>query len=112
MIFIPIIMSVLFYFIYYKSKKAIISIQYAGGEIAFDVKWFSQQEVDDFQRQLRLAKDMSLEEAENVTREKYINAMNNNTNNAQSQFNQVSTADELVKFADLLQKGMITQEEY
>ena len=38
--------------------------------------------------------------------------MNNNTNNAQSQFNQVSTADELVKFADLLQKGMITQEEY
>lgn len=51
-------------------------------------------------------------EAENVTREKYINAMNNNTNNAQSQFNQVSTADELVKFADLLQKGMITQEEY
>ena len=105
------ILSVIFYYLYFKSKSSIISIQYAGGEIAFDIKWFSQQEIDDFQRQLRLAKDMALEEAENVTREKYINAMSN-TNNIQQQFQQGSTADELVKYADLLQKGLITQEEF
>lgn len=54
---------------------------------------------------------MALEEVENVTKNKYINALNN-SNSKQEKSYHVSTADELVKFADLLQKGMITQEEY
>lgn len=54
---------------------------------------------------------MALEEAENVTKNKYINALNN-SNSQQEKSYHGSTADELVKFADLLQKGMITQEEY
>ena len=105
------ILSVVFYYLYFKSKSSIISIQYAGGEIAFNIKWFSQQEIDDFQRQLRLAKDMALEEAENVTREKYINTINS-ISNAQSHFQQGSTADELIKYANLLKNGLITQEEF
>ena len=45
------------FFAYFRSRLTLISIQYAGGEIAFNVNWFPQAEMDDFQKQLRLAKD-------------------------------------------------------
>ena len=45
------------FFTYFRSRLTLISIQYAGGEIAFNVNWFPQAEMDDFQKQLRLAKD-------------------------------------------------------
>lgn len=49
--------ALVFFFLYYKSKITLFTIQYAGGEIAFNINWFPQAEMDDFQRQLRLAKD-------------------------------------------------------
>ena len=80
-------------FLYFKNKISLISIQYAGGEIAFDIRWFSQNEIDNFQKQLRLAKDNVVD-----------NPINNNYN--------VSSADELIKYGQLLQKGLISPEEY
>lgn len=41
---------------YYDNKLSLISIQYAGGEIAFDIRWFSGQEINNFHQQLRLAR--------------------------------------------------------
>lgn len=88
---IPIILA--YVFLYFKNKISLISIQYAGGEIAFDIRWFSQNEIDNFQKQLRLAKDNVVD-----------NPINNNYN--------VSSADELIKYGQLLQKGLISPEEY
>lgn len=49
---------------YYDNKLSLISIQYAGGEIAFDIRWFSGQEINNFHQQLRLAKDKAVENYE------------------------------------------------
>lgn len=88
---IPIVLA--YVFLYFKNKISLISIQYAGGEIAFDIRWFSQNEIDNFQKQLRLAKDNVVD-----------TPVNNNYN--------VSSADELIKYGQLLQKGLISPEEY
>ena len=96
---------------YLISRLTLISIQFAGGEIAFDITWFSQKEIADFQRQLRLAKDKAIEEADNAVANKFTNAMNNLAYN-QGQQVQSSTADELIKYGELLKNGIITQEEF
>lgn len=85
---------------YYKSKHSFIIIQYAGGEIGYELKWFGNQEIELFQKQLRLAKDKNIEKENNPR----FNEVPNKT--------QTSIADELSKLADLLQKEIITQEEF
>lgn len=85
-------------FQYQRSKLSLIVIQYAGGEIGFDLKWFQSQEIELFQKQLRLAKDKVLEKEDNQT-----------LSEGQAK---VSIADELSKLADLKEKGVITQEEF
>lgn len=40
------------------SRKSLVTINFSGGEISFDRKWFTKEEFYDFQRQLYLAKDM------------------------------------------------------
>lgn len=96
---------------YFASRISLISIQYAGGEIAFNINWFPQEEISDFQRQLRLAKDRAIEESENAVANKFTQAMSNMNYN-QSYVAQPSAADELMKYADLLQRGLITKEEF
>jgi len=85
---------------YYKSKHSFIVIQYAGGEIGYELKWFGNQEIELFQKQLRLAKDKSIE------KEKSLGS------NEGSNIVKISIADELSKLADLLNKGVITQAEF
>lgn len=86
------------FFQYQRSKLSLIVIQYAGGEIGFDLKWFQNQEIELFQKQLRLAKDKVLEKEDNQT-----------VSEVQAKS---SVADELSKLADLLSRGAITQEEF
>ena len=86
------------FFRYQKSKLSLIVIQYAGGEIGFDLNWFQNQEIEVFQKQLRLAKDKVLEKENNQA-----------ISEAQAKN---SVVDELIKLADLLEKGVITQEEF
>lgn len=93
--FFFITLLVLFLYLYKKSQLSLISIQYAGGEIAFNIHWFSQNEIDDFQKMLRLAKDKVVDTT--------------NTNNT---ITPKSSADELMKYGELLQKGLISPEEY
>lgn len=73
-------------------------ISYAGGKIAFDVNYYYKAEIDDFQRQLRRAKD-------NISSLVSVQAVN--ISNASA-----GVADEIKKYAELLQQGAITQEEY
>lgn len=86
-----------------------ITIQYAGGEIGFGKKWFTQQEIDLFEKQIRVAKDKAVEASDNAVANKLQEAVSNMT---QSVTASNSKADELSKLADLLQKGAITQEEF
>lgn len=113
-IFIPIILLIVIFpifcfFMYYRSKVSMITIQYAGGEIGFDKKWFTQQEIDLFEKQIRVAKDRAIEASDNAVANKLQEAVSTITQSATSSS---SKADELSKLADLLGKGAITQEEY
>ncbi len=66
---------------YYDNKLSLISIQYAGGEIAFDIRWFSGQEINNFHQQLRLAKDKAVENYEYDMAKKISAAINGGNHN-------------------------------
>lgn len=91
------------FFDYLSKRKTLFEIQYAGGRIAFDVSYYAKAEIDDFQKQLRRAKDFSQETA--TVRTVAVEAPIQTS--AQS-----STVDDLRKYADLLKEGLISQEEY
>ncbi len=96
---------------YVHSKKTLLAIQFAGGEIGFDIRWFSEKEIADFQKQLRLAKDRAIEEADNEVANKLQEAVSSAAV-TQKVSQPVSVADELTKYANLLAQGLITQEEF
>lgn len=108
-IIILLVFAMFCFFMYQRSKVSMITIQYAGGEIGFDKKWYTQQEIDLFEKQIRLAKDKAVEASDNAVANKLQEAVSNLTQSATSQS---SKADELSKLADLLAKGAITQEEF
>jgi len=95
--------------LYLANRLNLFEIQYAGGKIAFNSKWYDKSEVDDFQRQIRLAKDNA---AQNDPLAAAINRMVAAPTPVSVAASQGSTADELKKFADLLAQGAITQDEY
>lgn len=66
---------------YYDNKLSLISIQYAGGEVAFDIRWFSGQEINNFHQQLRLAKDKAVENYEYDMAKKISAAINGGMHN-------------------------------
>ena len=105
--------TVVLFYTYFKSRKTLLTISYAGGCIAFDINWYPKRESDSFQKMLRIAKDKAVEEAENAT----ANAMRDviSTVTAQPAMNvqpQVSNADELVKYAQLYKDGLLSDEEF
>lgn len=85
-------------------RKTFFQIQYAGGCIAFNVSYYAKAEIDDFQKQLRRAKDLAEESASKgpviETPVQPAAAVQN------------SVPDDLRKYADLLKEGLISQEEY
>lgn len=83
-----------------KAEKTYFEIQYAGGKIAFDVSFYAKAEIDEFQKQLRLAKD---------------NAIKQENQTAPAVSVQTSAGDiteNLMKYAEMLKNGLISQEEY
>lgn len=112
-VIIPCLFTILFqmvcFFMYNRSKLSLITIQYARGEIGFNENWFTEQELDLFEKQIRLAKDRAIEASENAAAKKLQEAV---SNMAQSVSTPSSKADELFKLADLFQKGAITQDEF
>lgn len=103
-IFIPLaVLCFLAILDYFRKRKTLFEIQYAGGNIAFDVSFYAKAEIEDFQKQLRRAKDLSEETTtvKPVAVEPVMQASSHN-----------SAADDLRKYAELLKDGMISQEEY
>lgn len=49
---------------YILKRTNLFEISFAGGKIAFDIKLYDKSEIDDFQKQIRIAKDSILELAQ------------------------------------------------
>lgn len=115
LIFVP---AAALLFSYFKTRKTILTISYAGGCIAFDINWYSKEESEGFQKMLRIAKDKAVEDVENATanamREVMSNVVGTPVQPVQSVQPQtpVSTADELMKYAQLYKDGLLSEEEF
>ena len=88
---------------YLLKRKTLFRIEYAGGCIAFNVSFYAKAEIDDFQKQLRRAKDMA-EESTAISDSALEIGEDVST--------QTKTVDDLRKYNELLKDGIITQEEY
>lgn len=93
---------VLVFLNYLRRRKTMFQIQYAGGCIAFNVSYYAKAEIDDFQKQLRRAKDFAEESVSQIP------AAESSVPSAV----QSNVSDDLRKYADLLKEGLISQEEY
>lgn len=85
--------------VYIKYNIRIFEITYAGGKIAFKASDYSEEEMQTFQRSLRMAKDNYVEQE--ASRKVVVETSSNN-----------SLGDELKKYKDLLDSGAITQAEF
>lgn len=88
----------LFCFLYKRFNYSVFEISYAGGGIAFDMGWITQQESKEFQQQLVLLKQAEKEQAAPV-----VFSRPENTS---------SIPQQLKEYKELLDSGIITQEEF
>lgn len=96
---------------YQKSKYTFFYIQHAGGVIGLDKDWYTDDEIEQFQKLLYLAKDKALEKsnkAVSTSREATVSS----TMDKSPSVGQISIADEILKLNDLMVKGIISQEEF
>ena len=87
-----------FNFIYNAYNYSVFEISYAGGSIAFDMNWITQQESKEFQQQLVLLKQIEKE-----TTKPFIHVKSEN---------HTSIPQQLKEYKELLDSGIITQEEF
>ena len=87
--------------LYISRKRTIFRIDYAGGNIGFDLSWITQDEAIQFQKTLRTYKDKKDNEKYHLGEQVALNKQNT-----------ISVPDELKKYNELFQQGIITQEEY
>ena len=102
------IFMLIYLIVHITTKFHMLTVQYNGGEIAFNMADFSEEEIASFQRQLRLAKDKVTENNSNIEKSTIKEAVSSVIQSTPHS----SKADELVKLADLLSKGVISQEEF
>lgn len=59
--FIPLVLGIILFVVflisYFVKRMTLLCVEYAGGNIAFDVRWIQKHEQDDFIRNIHLAKD-------------------------------------------------------
>jgi len=101
MLLLAVAPAVIFWWLYFKSRKALFEISFAGGKIAFDTTWLNTQEIQDFQRNLRIVKDAH-EERHGVQAVAHTVAAPIAP----------QASDELKKYKDLFDSGVITEEEF
>ena len=79
---------------YNKNRQVFFEISFTSGVIAFDTEFLEKEEIQEFENNIRLAKD----------------AENNQSQTVSTTDNNV--ADELKKYKDLFEQGAISEEEY
>lgn len=100
---IMIVIGVALIFLYIKWKRTIFKIDYAGGNIGFDLRFITEEESHEFQRVLRIYKD--LDESNNQAAETI--AQNVTTLNKAS-----SVPEKIKEYNELYQQGILTKEEF
>ena len=100
---IMIVIGVALIFLYIKWKRTIFKIDYAGGNIGFDLRFITEEESHEFQRVLRIYKD--LDESNNQAVETI--AQNVTTLNKAS-----SVPEKIKEYNELYQQGILTKEEF
>lgn len=106
-----IVIPIYSFYQYQKSKYTLFFIQHAGGAIGLDKDWYTDDEIEQFQQLLYLAKDKVLEKnnkAVTTSLEATVSSMVDKS----SSVDQISVADEILKLNDLMLKGIISQEEF
>lgn len=96
---------------YQKSKYTFFYIQHAGGAIRLNKNWYTDDEIEQFQQLLYLAKDKALEKsnkAASASLEATVSSLVDKSPSA----DRISVADEILKLNDLMLKGIISQEEF
>ncbi len=91
-IFVAILPTIVLWGLYWFLKVKVFEISFAGGKIAFKASSYNENEVNNFQRALRQAKDNYKETPNTVSNS--------------------SGADELKKYKDLLDSGVISQVDF
>ncbi|WP_080832420.1 SHOCT domain-containing protein [Cohnella massiliensis] len=92
---------------YLLKRRDLFEISFAGGKMAFDVNLYDKSEIDEFQKQLRRAKDIVVESAP-IHKAIDSSPIKQETVNPSP----IGFADELKKYAELLQQKLITEEEF
>ncbi len=90
-------------FLYKRYNYSAFEISYAGGGIAFDMHWINQVESHEFQRELNLLKDKIKSTASTTDINQQERKMKANTD---------SIPEQLKQYKELLDSGIITEEEF
>lgn len=92
------IANIIAIFCYILTRNNLFQITFAGGQIAFNTAWYSNTELENFQKLLRQAKDHSLKS--NTAQQTAPHAAANNL------------AEQLSEYVNLLKNGYLTQDEF
>ena len=105
--------AVIFCAIYWFTKIKLFEVSFAGGKIAFKASNYNKNEMQEFQKTLRKAKDQYINDR-NMQSAYIASALQNHPNQSvqpQTSSN-VSVADEIMKYKTLLDSGVISQQEF
>jgi len=99
-----IISAISFFIAYFVNRRSLFEIAFAGGAIAFDTSWLNKDEMQTFQRNIRLVKDAFIEQGSvRSTAPSPVPQATPATSNV---------ADELRKYKELYDNGVICEDEY
>lgn len=88
-----------------KEARTYITIQYTGGAVALEQKWYSESAMEKFRDSIYIAKDQVLSGNAKTSTEKVETVPTQPTQKA-------SVADEISKLNELLAQGILSQEEF
>lgn len=98
-------MMPLFYIIYKAFNYSLFEVSYAGGGIAFDLSWITKADSDNFQKTLQKAKSDYKKKMQEEQKYQYVPPIDNMKQ-------EKSVPEQLKEYKELLDSGIITQEEF
>ena len=105
-ILIAILITIAGLLIYFFFKKKYLVIEYAGGYIATDSSAYNEIEISNFQKLISNLKDVHFDKINNAP--EVINQINNRVD----AYSPRKKEDRLIELNELLEKGLINQDEY
>lgn len=102
------VVGIILLVIYGVKKLSLFEISFAGGNISFETEWLNQEEIQTFQRNIRLAKDAYEEQHERHIPQTALVA----EPKPAPEISSGNVADELKKYKELSEQGIISAEEF